>query len=457
MARIMPQPSILIDGLSMATTGGPSTTTNTTIDDLTIKWGRESEDDDVVAAIATASFWVPFGDIEFAYDIVGKTMQLQWTHAAETFVFFRGRINAYRIAVGPKPKSPGPAFTNGFIVTVIASDKITDVVNIKFGPNTLSHSDTMIIRANLIKNAANGGGIDLEGVYFEPQTVNWLCGIYDTNNTNLRQWLDAFYMAIGNWWTYDHNTNAIRGVRRWTDPAARHWRAYVDNDGRQMITYHPLNVVYDTITYNSTVMPGRECYFAGPAELDSGTTSSVNTIVSRYYDPADNEQMLVTTPGGYQRTFDYDSWLSDVELIAQVNQDLFSLYGANMQNPKLPPITWDTSIGGGFLGVGSAKAMTRAYENWGEITIGGSPLAACLGAKNQVRANGGLIRWVQDHWEITINPKWCGNWGNTTPITWDNMPAGWPFDSPGGPYLDPGLTAWDMYDMPDKTVYQGEP
>lgn len=455
MARVMPQPTILIDGVALPTTGGAATNTNVAIDELALTWGRTSEDADVVAAIVTVKIWVPMGDTFFTDDVVGKPLTLQWTAAGETFVFFRGRTNAYKIAVGPRPNVP-QEFSRGFIVTLVGSDKITDVVNVGFGPNTLSHDDTLIIRANLIKNAANGGGIDLEGVYFEPQTVNWPCGIYDTNNTNLRQWLDAFYISLGNWWTYAHDTNAIRGVRRWTDPTARHWRAYIDNDGRTMVTYHPLSVVYDTITYQSTVMPGRECFFDGPAELDSGTASSINTIACHYYDPADVENMLVMTPGGHQRTMTYDSWLSTESTVTQVCQDLFSMYGANMQNPKLPPITWDTSVGGGFLSISNAKCMTRAYENPGEITMGGSPLAAVLGAKNQIQANGGTIRYLDDHWEITINPKWCGNWGNSTPITWDNMPAGWPFDAPGGAYLDPGLTAFDMYDMPDKAVYQGD-
>lgn len=455
MARIMPEPQLYIHGAAIPTAGGQATTTNVAVDDLVLTWGRRAEDENVVAAIATARIWVPLGDLDFTVGIVGQTMRLQWTWGAETFVFFQGRVNAYKIAVGPRPKSP-EAFSRGFIVTVTGSDKITDVVNVGFGPNTLSHDDTMIIRANLIKNAANSGGIDLEGVYFEPQTVNWPCGIYDTNNTNLRQWLDAFYMSLGNWWTYCHDQNAIRAVRRWTDPTARHWRAYVDNDNRQMITYHPLSVEYDGITYQSSMMPGRECFFDGPAELDSGTTSSINTVAAHWIDHADVEHMLVTTPGGYQRRMTYDSWLSSENIVAQVNNDLYSLYGANMYNPKLPPITWDTSVGGGFLGVSNAKCMTRAYENPGEITIGGSPLTGGLGARNVIQAAGGVIRYVEDHWEITVNPKWCGNWAIGTPITWNNMPAGWPFDNPNGAYLDPGLTAWDMYDMPDKAVYQGD-
>lgn len=457
MTRVMPKPSILLDGGAVPRTGGPASVTNVAIDDLTVTWGRKAEDETVVATVATARIWVPLGDIGFTSGLVGKTMELRWDHGATTFTFFRGRVTGYKIGVGPRPKQAEAEFTQGFIVTVTGSDKINGLANVEFGPNTLSHDDTMIIRANLIKdNANNMGGLDFEGVYFEPQTVNWPCGIYDTNNTNLRQWVDAFYLALGNWWTYCHDNNAIRGVRRWANPGQRYWFGWVDNDGRMMVGYRPLNVTYDTITYESSFMPGRECYFAGTAELDSGTASAINTIAAHYVDHSDVEHMFVITPGGPRRTFSYDSWLSTESHVNQVGNDLYTMYTTNLHNPKMPPITWDTSLGGGFVSLENARCMTRAYENPGEIVIGGSHLNSALMANNQIQANGGIIRWIDDHWEITINPKWCGNWQKHTPITWNNMPTGWPFNAPGGAYLDPGLTAWDMYDVPDKTVYQGE-
>jgi hypothetical protein len=384
-------------------------------------------------------------------------MVLRWDHAGTEFVFFTGRVSAYRIAVGPRPGMPAP-YSRGFIVTVVGSDKIADLANVEFGPNTLSHNDTMIIRANLIKNNANSGGVPLEGVYFEPQTTQWPCGIYDTNGTNLRQWMDAFYMALGNWWTYCHDQNTIRGVRRWVQPNSRYWYAYPNADarGRAMITYRPDNSVYDGVTYESSFIPGRECYFDGPAELDSTTSSAINTVLADYKNGSDADAVFILdgSAGTRRRTMRYTSWLSAANIVEQVCNDLYTMYTANMRPPKLPPITWDTSIGAGFLSLENAKCMTRAYENPGEIVIGGSPLTGALNLNNQVQACGGRILWRDDHWEITINPKWSGDYAKHNAVTWDGMP-GVPFDGPQY-YLDPGLTATDMYDLPDRAVYVGE-
>ncbi|MFJ1460998.1 hypothetical protein [Nocardia sp. N2S4-5] len=458
MPRIMPQPWIVLDGAALPRNGGRGTATNVAIDELVLTWGRLAEDESVAAATATARIWVPLGDLNFTRTLVGRPMLLQWDHQSTTFQFFTGRVSSYRIAVGPHPGVPAE-LSRGFIVTLTGSDKIADLVNIEFGPNTLSHNDNMLIRANLIKDNANTGGVSLEGVYFEPQTTEWPCGIYDTQGTNLRQWMDAFYMALGNWWTYCHDQNTIRGVRRWVDPQTRYWYAYTDADARHraVVTYRPDNNVYDGITYESSFMPGRECYFDnGSAELDSTTSSAINTIAADYKTPSDADAILIVdgSDGGRRRTMRYTSWLSAPNIIEQVGNDLYSMYSGNMHPPKLPPITWNTGINGGFLSLENAKCMTRAYENPGEIVIGGSALTAGLNLNNQIQACGGRITWRQDHWEITINPKWCGDYSKHTPITWANSPSV-PFDGPTV-YLDPGLTASDMYDVPDRVVYVGE-
>lgn len=317
-----------------------------------------------------------------------------------------------------------------------------------------THTRTLHV-ANLIKNSALDGGVALNGVYFEPQTVNWRCGSYSTQNTNLRQWVDAFYMSLGNWWTFCHDDATIRGVRRWQNPATRRWYAYngAQKNGRPLVTIRPADVIYDNITYPSTFMPGAECYFEGDEQLDSGTQGSmVNNVVATYKDHSNVERTLNKPDPGKvrKRTFAYTTWLDNDTQIGQVNGDLVTMFTTNMFPPKLPPITWDTSIGGGFVSLGQARALTRCYENPGEIVIGGSHSTAILSANNQIQMCGGVVRYNKDHWKITVNPKWCGNFSKTTPIPGSNMP-----NVPAN-QLDPGLTGFDLYDVPSNTVYQGE-
>lgn len=454
MPRINPVPGIyLADGWDLNRTG--LGLTNSVVDELRISWGRTSEIEDVKASVATVKVWVPFADLTFLQGsyVIGKDLILRWDHGTTRFVIFQGRVTGYTIGVGPHPKNP-TALSRGFIVTLTGSDRIADLANVQFGPNNLSKNDTMIVRANLIKDSANGAGVGLNGVYFEPQTTSWNCNTYPTQGTNLRQWTDAFYMALGNWWTFCHDQASIRGIRRWANPATRRWYVYrsAHTKGWDLVTYRPDHVTYDSVTYESAVMPGGECFFVGDEVLDSGTQAMVNVVQADYKDVNDTDVMRTSpaSPTGRRRTFQYSSWLRDSNVIDQVNGDLLIMFGYNMFPPKLPPICWDTSIGGGFLSLANAKALTRAYENPGEIVIGGSALTAILSANNQVQANGGEIVYRKDHWEITINPKWCGNYSKHTPIPWSNMPnVPWAT-------LDPGITGYDLWDVPNKTLYEGE-
>lgn len=460
MTRVMPTPQVFLGGGGglLNTTGDGKT--NAVIDDYRIEWGRRAEDENVVASTATVRIWVPNADLSFlaAGQIVGQDMILSWVVGSTLFVTFQGRVTSFTIAEGPRPGVPA-ALSVGFIVTVTGSDRIADLTNIEFGPNTLSHDDTLIIRANLIKNNANGAGVGLNGVYFEPQTTGWKCGIYPTQGTNLRQWVDAFYMALGNWWTFCHDQATLRPVRRWANPAPKRWYAYDgpgSASGIQMVTLRPDNVTYDSVTYESAAIPGREAWYEGERSLDSGTSSRVNYIAADHKDAADGDQtkILDQSSGGRRRTMRYTSWLSDGNTqVAQVNNDLYVMYAYNMVLPKLPPITFDTSRHGGFLSLAQAKALTRAYENPGEIAIGGGALTAIMNANTVVQANGGVIRYVRDHWEITINPKWCGNNQKQNAVRWDQLPAGgWSFD-----HYDPGLTGYDFYDITQPgSIWQGE-
>ena len=223
-----------------------------------------------------------------------------------------------------------------------------------------------------------------------------------------------------------------------------------------MVTLRPDNVTYDSVTYESAVIPGREAWFEGERAVDSGTSSRVNYIAADHKNATDGDatKILDQTSGGRRRAFRYTSWLSDGNTqIAQVNNDLYTMYLYNMQPPKLPPITFDTSRHGGFLSLAQAKALTRAYENPGEIAIGGSALTAILNVNPVVQANGGVIRYVRDHWEITINPKWCGNYGKQNPVSWNQLPTGgWAFD-----HFDPGLTGYDLCNITNPgTINAGE-
>lgn len=456
MARINPMPGIYIGGpnagdMNRTGLGGE----NAVIDELRIPWGRNSEIEDVKAAVATVKVWVPYANLAFLQgsNVIGQDLILRWDHGTTRFVIFQGRITGYSIGYGPTPKLPS-GLSTGLIVTLTASDRIADMANVQFGPNNLSKNDTMIVRANLIKNNANGAGVGLNGVYFEPQTTSWNCNTYPTQGTNLRQWTDAFYQAIGNWWTFCQDQASIRGIRRWANPAPRKWYVYrgAHKKGWDLVTYRPDHVTYDSVTYESAVMPGGECYFVGDPVLESGTQSMMNVIQSDYKDGNDANQMRTApaSPSGRRRTFQYNSWLRDSNVIDQVNNDLLTMFSYNMFPPKLPPIRWDTSMGGGFLSLANAKALTRAYENPGEIVIGGSSLTAILSANNQIQANGGEIAYLKDHWEITVNPKWCGNYSKNTAIPWNNMPnVPWAT-------LDPGITGFDLYDVPSSTIYEGE-
>ena len=456
MPRINPTPGIYLGGTGAGDLNKFGTgDTNAVIDELRISFGRSSEIEDVKASVATVKVWVPYADLSFLQGstVIGQDLILRWDYNTTRFVIWQGRVTGYKIAEGPHPKLPR-GLSTGLVVTLTGSDRIADLANVQFGPNNLSKSDTMITRANLIKNNANGAGVGLNGIYFEPQTTSWLCNTYPTQGTNLRQWTDAFYLALGNWWTFCHDQASIRGIRRWANPAGRKWYVYrgAHRKGWDMVTYRPDNVTYDSVTYESTVMPGGECYFVGERALDSGTQSMVNVVQADYKDGNDANQMRTNpaSPSGRRRTFQYNSWLQASNQIDQVNGDIATMFQYNMFPPKLPPITWDTSIGGGFLSLANAKALTRGYENPGEIVIGGSPLTAILSANNQIQINGGEIVYLKDHWEITVNPKWCGNFSKNTSIPWNNMPnVPWAT-------LDPGITGFDLYDVPSNTIYEGE-
>lgn len=454
MARINPIPGVYLGGYGDMTKTGDGKT-NAVVDELTIDWGRQSEVEDVRASVVNVKVWVPNADLAFLQgsNVLGQDLILRWDHGTTRFVIFQGRVSGYKIRRSIRPRF-STTLGYGFLVTLTASDRIADLANVVHGVGNLSGSDTMIIRANLIKNNANNAGVGLNGVYFEPQTKSWGTGQYPTQGTTLRQWTDLLYSSLGNWWTFCHDQASIRGIRRWANPAPRKWYVYrqAHAKGWDMVTVRPDNVAYDSVTYESAVMPGRECYFQGEEELDSGTQSMVNFIQTKYRNStgADQSRDRNDAGTGRRRAFRFESWLRDTNVIDQVMSDLRALFIYNMFPPKLPPITWDTSRGGGFLSLANAKCMTRAYENPGEIVIGGSSLTAILSANNQIQANGGQIKYIRDHWEITVNPKWCGNFSKQNAIPWTNMPNV-PWDS-----LDPGITGYDLYDVPSNTVYEGE-
>lgn len=467
-SRVNPVPRITIDGTVLNTTGfaawqtRPPTATATpvVIEPLVIDWGRDNETAQVKPATATVRLWDPHGARVQRWlktsPVVGKSAALEWEDSASgtKFRMFTGFVTGMSVKPWRMPRKNQDGNTNpGFLITLQLTSKDGALGNIVHGPGTLANGDTLIQRANLIKNGAEPTGID--AFLFEPQTTGWTCSSKDTKDTTLRNWVDELYLAIGNWWTYVAHENKVRGVRRFANPQPRYFKRY--QSGPNGETRHhivPGAVNYDSVTYLPVGLSGAECTVAS-TELVAEQSSAVNSMSIAFKDEGDQDQTLgyeVREAGEPRVTYSGSSWLNQQGIGQQVVNDLWFLLTTSMALPRHPIIRFDTSIGGGFLNLEQAKTLTQCAELFNEVYLSGSRWAGVLGANPQFRIGGGRITYANKNWTVDVNLKWCGNHGRGTPTKFSDVAPGITLGS-----IEPGVTFNDFTGITNPgTIYGGD-
>lgn len=423
---IAPQPWVEMDARRIYCKADRLDQGVTVLDGLSIDWGQAHAMEARRASTVRFQLWDADGfwlrraavdawNAVAASPVIGIEVVLGWTVGATTRIMFRGTVSNMDIQRSERKVSKFTS-AHGWDITVTATDRTTQLGESTVQNATTWPAESAIARANRINDAIAAAGVDIDAVYFEPDTVTWPMGLTKIEDKTILQLITDFYDSFGILWDYRPDENVIR-------PTA------IEGSIRSQVFYRrpgtldhlmcaePTTLAgfgEDTADYYST--PLRACDLtANGSQVAIDRTARINAINLAYLraDGSDWRTAVYPGPGIKLRQADYSTWLN----LDSPNRDNSARVWAHSWErmratnwPSHPPVTFDTTLTGGFESIEQAFTLTRACQSWATVTVLGSPYSAAIGRLGEAQIIGGTVRYQDSQWIIDMNLSWSGGY-----------------------------------------------
>lgn len=441
---IQATPFLTIDGEEYTHDSAPGA--RRAIADLSISWGTEHLDTPPDAAILTAALWSPEPTDLWRDSLIGRyvTAGFEIPETGTRSTEFRGVITEQSVKRRSQWRGKSDTY-GGLITTFTASDLRAQLANIMPTQASLPRESPKKRLARVLGQFNDRHSQIADVVGPETDVDYWGMPPVDASNRNLADLLDAVYLTEGKHWVY------------WPDARTVSWLAIdpYDAPDKLVLTTHDgelhiaMKVRYIGGDSLDTVTPGRYCQIDDTATRKA-SDQITDVSVTCYSDtnPEDTRPPVAFKSLHSSNAVQASKSIT-VEIVSPnfangVGQELIYLYDSLRKDWNYPAITYDSRLSGGFAHADEAYLLLGAQMTNAVHYITGSWFNRLNPTPVFFRYINGVVAWIDDHWEVTIQPVPAVNSvGYQTPICWTELPQK-PKWNQRGSRFNPAVTWEDL-------------
>lgn len=427
------RPTVHLGGKKIACHADDLDTAPVAIRGFDITWGR---DDYMAADTSPASTMLTLLDTtgEWAGRIrestaIGVTVEIKWT-GTNTDGTTIGPVTMFRGRVAKAKARPHHSHaTDGrlaWLVELTCTDRTADFGNARPGPQPWPQ-ETMIMRANRVRDLGIAGGSAIEQVYFWPGYVDSKCAELDVKGKSALTLMAEMFASMGNdSYAYDPDENVIRQSIRLSQPMTNYIATFDDSQGAVI-------PVASDITVDGKVYPGiglGGCELRGTPEITAEPATDINRLECTWKDHSTGEDWTTTKENVYagdaRRVLAWHSWFDDGVVIDPTLDNVWARAREEGRRPRHPEIT--AKPGFVFISERMARWLLMAWENTRPAFIAGNlayhwlmadspdygPVVAPIGGQTSFDALKGWAMELRVHWIHNQTPP-------TTSATWAKL------------------------------------
>lgn len=428
------RPTVFIAGRQIACHADDLDTAPVAIRGFTIKWGR---DEYMSRDTSPASVDITLLDTtgQWAQKIrdsvaIGLTVEITWTGTTSEgeqvgpVTQFRGRI-AQAEAI-PHHYHTGTG-RRGWEVALTCVDRTAEFGNARPGPQEWP-SESMIMRANRIRNLGLAAGSDIAEVYFWPGYVESRCAPLDVKDKSALDLMGEMYESMGNdSYAYDPDANVVRQAIRLSQKMDTYLATF--DDSRGAVLPVASDIVVDGVNYPGIGLGG--CELVGVPSVVADPSTDINRLECTWSDWSTEYDDWTTVkenvnPGDSRRVMSWNSWFSMGETIDPTMDNVWNRAREEGRRPRHPEFIF--RAGHTFISERVARWSLMAWENTRPAFISGNlayqwlmggepaypPIVAPIGGKTTFDAVKGWALQFRVHWIHNQTPP-------GTPSTWSSL------------------------------------
>ena len=429
------RPTVIINGARVACHADALETEPVAVGGFAIEWGRdEYQSPDVSPSSVTIRLLDTTGD--WARRIresraIGLTVNIEWRGVLSTTLDEVGPVTMFRGRVAHATAAPhSHRLDDGrraWEVSLNCADRTADFGNANPGPVEWP-VESMLIRANRIRNLGLSAGSGIDEVYFWPGYQTSRCAALDVKDKSGLDLMAAMYESMGNdSYAYDHGANVVRQAIRLSQPMTTYLATFDDTRGAVLPVAS--DIVVDGVTYPGIGLGG--CELVGDPAVEADPSTDINRLECTWKDYSTGYKDWTTVkesvaPGDSRRVMKWDSWFDAGQVIDPTLENVWQRAREEGRRPRHPEFTY--SPGFTFVSERMARWALMAWENTRPAFISGNlayqwlmggtaeypPIVAPIGGTTAFDA--------LDGWSITLNVHWIHNQTPPgSPMSWDSI------------------------------------
>lgn len=424
-------PRLTIDGTDVACTAGALDAAPIAVRGFRITWGREEYQD---PAVSPSSVDLTLIDTtgEWARRIrdsraIGSRVVISWTgyDSGTTIgpvVMFRGRVQLAEARPHHAEASDG---RRAWTVVLTCADRTADYGNALALPEVWPR-ETMIIRANRVRDLGLAGGSEIDQVYFWPGYVGAQCSPLDVKGKSALDLMTELYASMGNdAYAYDPDENVVRQEIRLSQPMTVQLGTFDTSHGAVLPVAN--DIVVDGRTYPGVGLGG--CELVGEPAVTADPSTDINRLECSWFDQSTGHKEWTTVmeqvaPGDARRVMSWSSWFDDGVVIDPTLDNVWARAREEGRRPRHPDVIIPATFE--FVTERLARWTLATWANTRAAYIAGSLAYQWLMADEEryspiVAPIGGQTVWEPlAGWSALLHVHWVHNAAGevATPVTW---------------------------------------
>lgn len=455
------RPNVYIDGQRVACHTDTMDSEPVVIRGFTIQWGREEYQS---PDTSPASVTITLLDVTDTWatrirdsQAIGLEVKIVWAGFTSTSLtqigpvtMFRGRVSE---AIAKPHSYRAPDGRRGWTIELSCADATADYGNASPGEPTWPQ-ESMLIRANRVRNLGLQAGSKISQVYFWPGYTTGLCAPLDVSGKNALDLMADLYASMGNdSYSYDPDENVVRQAIRLAQPITTYLATFDDSRGAVLPVAN--DIVVDGKTYQGVGLGG--CELVGEPAIHADPTTDINRLECSWKDHSTNWDDHTTVKEDVQlhqsrRVMKWDSWFDAGEFIDPTLENVWNRARQEGRRPRHPDFTFKPGFT--FVSERMARWALMAWENTRAAFISGNlayqwlmgdsmdypPVVSPIGGKTTFDPELGWaclfhVHWMQNTTPVKTSATWASlqqvkTYTKQEPVPWWWKLAGIPAPPP---------------------------
>ena len=429
------RPNVYIDGKRVACHTDTMETEPVVIRGFTIHWGREEYQSPDTSPASVDVTLLDLTD-EWATRIresraIGLEVRIVWLGYTSTNFDLIGPVTMFRGRVSEATAKPhayhAPDGRRGWVIELSCADATADYGNANAVVREWPQ-ETMLVRANRVRDLGLQSGSKIKEVYFWPGYMKGRCAPLDVQGKSALELLGEMFASMGNdSYAYDPEENVVRQAIRLSQPISTYLATFDDSRGAVLPVANDITV--DGKTYPGIGLGG--CELVGEPEIHADPTTDINRLECTWDDWAADFDSHTTVKEDVQlyqarRVMKWNSWFDAGEVIDPTLDNVWNRAREEGRRPRHPDFTFKPGFT--FVSERMARWALMAWENTRAAFISGNLAYQWLMGDSMnyppvVSPIGGQTTFdPQLGWACMFHVHWIHN---TTPVkdsaTWESL------------------------------------